>query len=74
MVSCGDWKLNQTDTNEESLTITEIINHPEYNNIPNANDIAVIKVEGSFNCAQGKIYPSCLPNKSVSFMQSIRYC
>ena len=69
MVSCGDWKLSQVDTYEVSLPISEIINHPDYNVIPEANDIAVIKVEGSFTCSQGKIYPACLPNKNVGFMQ-----
>ena len=69
MVSCGDWKLSQVDSYEVSLPISEIINHPDYNVIPEANDIAVIKVEGSFTCSLGKIYPACLPNKNVGFMQ-----
>ena len=64
-VACGAWKLDQTDTNEESLTITEIINHPNYVPSTNANDIAILKVSGSFNCVKDKIYPACLPNTNV---------
>ena len=53
------------DTNEERLTITEIINHPSYNDATFDNDIAVVKVSGSFTCSQGKIWPACLPNSQV---------
>ena len=53
------------DTNEERLTITEIINHPGYNDNTFDNDIAVIKVSGSFTCSQGKIWPACLPSSKV---------
>jgi len=61
-VACGAWKLDTTDTNEQSLTISEIINHPNYNNANFLNDVAILKVTGTFNCAQGKIYPACLPS------------
>ena len=50
------------DTNEERLTITEIINHPGYNDNTFDNDIAVIKVSGSFTCGSN-IVPACLPTK-----------
>merc|ERR1719225_2277580 len=49
------------DTNEERLVITEIINHPNYNDNTFDNDIAVIKVSGLFTCGTN-IYPACLPN------------
>ena len=65
-VSCGAWKLSAVDTNEEALNISEIINHPEYNPYTYENDIAVLKLNGSFNCSQGKIWPACLPNENVS--------
>ena len=52
------------DTNEERLTITEIINHPSYNAFTEENDIAVIKVSGSFSCSEGKIWPACLPSSN----------
>ena len=65
-VACGAWKLDSVDTNEESLEITEIINHPEYNPSTSENDIAVLKVSGTFTCEQGKIWPACLPNEEVS--------
>jgi len=61
-VACGSWKLDQTDTNEQSLTITEIINHPSYVDSTYSNDIAILKVSGTFTCAQGKIWPACLPS------------
>ena len=64
-VVCGDWKLDITDTNEKSLTVTSVVNHPGYSATTFADDIAVIKVDGSMPCAQGKIWPACLPNKSV---------
>ena len=58
------------DSNEQRLTVTEIISHPDYSSLNNggdsSNDIAVIKVDGNFNCAAGKIWPACLPDKSVS--------
>ena len=53
------------DTNEERLTITEIINHPDYNVFTKENDIAVIKVSGSFSCSEGKIWPACFPSSQV---------
>ena len=55
------------DTNEERLTITEIINHPSYNDFTEENDIAVIKVSGSFTCSEDKIWPACLPSSQVGF-------
>ena len=64
-VACGAWKL---DTNEESLAISEIINHPEYNPSTFENDVAILKVSGSFTCEQGKIWPACIPNEEVSFL------
>ena len=55
------------DSNEERLTITEIIKHPDVANVwYHENDIAVIKVDGSFSCSPDKIYPACLPNTEVS--------
>ena len=57
------------DSNEERLTITEIIIHPDYNKwILESPDIAVIKVDGSFSCSPDKIYPACLPNTEVSLI------
>lgn len=54
------------DTNEERLSITEIINHPDYDASTFDNDIAVIKVSGTFTCGQNtKILPACLPNTDV---------
>ena len=54
------------DTNEERLTITEIINHPNFNDNTFDNDIALIKVSGSFSCSEGKIWPACLPSSEVT--------
>ena len=67
-VACGAWKLDAVDTNEESLAISEIINHPEYNPSTFENDVAILKVSGSFTCEQGKIWPACLPNEEVSLV------
>jgi len=61
-VTCGDWKLDGTDTNEQSLEISGVINHPSFNAATFENDIAVVKVNGSMPCSQGKIWPACLPN------------
>jgi len=73
-VSCGAHRMNANgaspmDTNEQRLTITQIINHPDYNSFNSfggdgSNDIAVIKVDGNFGCSAGKIWPACLPDKS----------
>ena len=52
------------DTNEQRRTITQIINHPNFNSATNDNDIAVIKVSGTFNCGT-HISPACLPNPNV---------
>ena len=65
MVKCGDHLLDTADTNEQSRAITEIINHPDYDARSSKNDIALLKVSGSFTCSQGKIWPACLPNKNV---------
>ena len=65
-VACGVWKLDTEDTNEEALLITEIINHPNYDASTFRNDIAVVKVSGTFNCEKRKIYPACIPNEEVS--------
>ena len=54
------------ETNEQRLTITEIINHPNYNSITWENDIAVLKVSGSFTCSEDKIWPACLPSSQES--------
>ena len=69
MVACGAWTLNAVDANEESLEVTEIFTHPEYNFMTSANDIAILKVAGNFNCEQGKIWPACLPNEEVYIFQ-----
>jgi len=61
-VTCGDWKLDGTDTYEHSLEVSGVINHPSYNAATYENDIAVVKVNGSMPCSQGKIWPACLPN------------
>ena len=54
------------DTNEERKAITEIINHPNYNDVTLDNDIAVIKVADgdTFNCG-ANIFPACLPSTNV---------
>ena len=54
------------DINEERLAVTEVINHPDYNDLNSQNDIAVLKVSGSFSCSPDKIYPACLPSSEVS--------
>ena len=72
-VACGAWKLNVVDSNEESLAITEIINHPQYVASTFVNDISIVKVTGSFNCSQGKIWPACVPNPNVSLTIVLDY-
>ena len=59
--------VSPLDSNEERLTITEIIRHPDFSETDAwaNNDIAVIKVDGSFSCSPDKIYPACLPNSEV---------
>ena len=82
MVSCGAHRMNMNgpsplDTNEQRLKITEIINHPSYSSFnargDGSNDIAVIKTEGNFACTAGKIWPACLPDKSVSCLKVQRF-
>merc|ERR1719250_244939 len=73
-ISCGAHRMNANgasplDTNEQRLTITQIINHPQYSSFnffggDGSNDIAVIKVNGNFGCSAGKIWPACLPDKT----------
>ena len=59
--------VSPLDSNEERLTITEIIRHPDFSETDAwaNNDIAVIKVSGSFSCSPDKIYPACLPSSEV---------
>ena len=61
----GQFSPAPLDTNEQRLSITQIINHPNYNVNTLENDVAVIKVSGSFTCSKDKIYPACLPNSRV---------
>ena len=56
------------DPNEQRRTITEIIKHPNFNTAILDNDIAVIKVSGTFNCGTN-INPACLPNPNVRSSQ-----
>ena len=72
-VVCGDWKRDTTDTNEQSLAISQIINHPSYNINTQANDISILKVTGSFTCSQGKVYPACLPSVNVSILHTFNF-
>ena len=65
-VTCGDWKLDQTDTDEKSLVVSSVVSHPGYKAGTFENDMAVIKVVGSMACSQGKIWPACLPNAAVN--------
>ena len=48
-----------------STQVTEIVNHPSYEASTNKNDVAIIKVSGSFTCEQGKLWPACLPSTNV---------
>ena len=68
-MTCGDWKLDQTDTNEKSLVVSSVVNHPSYNAATYENDIAVVKVAGTMSCEQGKIWPACLPSTNVSLIR-----
>ena len=63
---CGDHLLDATDTNEKSLVVSSVVNHPGYNAATFENDIAVVKVTGSMTCEQGKIWPACLPSAAVN--------
>ena len=65
-VVCGDHLLDATDTNEKSLVVSSVVNHPSYNAATFENDIAVIKVTGTMTCEQGKIWPACLPSAAVN--------
>ena len=56
-----------------STQVTEIVNHPSYEASTNKNDVAIIKVSGSFTCEQGKLWPACLPSTNVSRPRIIRY-
>ena len=62
------------DANEERLSISQIINHPNFNPATFDNDIAVIKVRGTFNSCGTHVSPACLPNPNVrySFQESSR--
>ena len=73
-VTCGDWKLDQTDTDEVSLTVSSVVNHPGYVASTFENDIAVVKVSGSMTCTQGKIWPACLPNAAVNTSLKTKLC
>ena len=55
------------DTNEKSLAITEIILYPDFDftTAPFDNDIALIKVDRTFDCSPETIYPACLPSPEV---------
>ena len=77
-VSCGLHRVgidepSPMDTNEQRLTITEIINHPEYIYPEHENDIALLKVDGTFSCCAGKIWPACLPDKNVGLFRQISH-
>ena len=80
-VSCGAHRRGSFDTNEQRLTVTEIIDHPNYDHVTKQNDIAVVKVSGSFDCRTDTVFPACLPNPEVrAFLNNflhrsfIQYC
>ena len=68
-LACGRNKIKSEEDpgkfepNEQRLKITNVVTHPDYNGDTFANDIAVIKVENSFNCKKRVLYPACLPSK-----------
>ena len=70
-VVCGDHLLDATDTNEQSLVVSSVVNHPGYNGATFENDIAVVKVTGTMTCEQGKIWPACLPNAAVNIEKKL---
>ena len=53
------------DTNEKRLAMTEIILYPGFTTAAPDNDIALIKVDGTFDCSPETIYPACLPSPEV---------
>ena len=59
------WLEADLDRNEQRLRISEVIRHPDYNRITRENDIALLRVDGSFTCSKDKIWPACLPNSQV---------
>merc|ERR1711881_240036 len=49
---------------EERLPVKEIIIHPDYNTRTSEHDIALLKLDGEFDCHRRELYPACLPQKS----------
>ena len=68
-LACGRNKMDpkrdpsSLENNEQRLTITKVITHPNFNDNTFENDIAVIKVDGKFTCKRRVLWPACLPNK-----------
>ena len=67
-LACGrnnidDNNPNQLEENEQRLRVDKVIAYPSFNKDTFENDIAVIKVQGSFNCVKTVLYPACLPDK-----------
>eukprot|EP00090_Calanus_glacialis_P045313 TRINITY_DN8331_c0_g1_i3.p1 TRINITY_DN8331_c0_g1~~TRINITY_DN8331_c0_g1_i3.p1 ORF type:complete len:322 (+),score=117.11 TRINITY_DN8331_c0_g1_i3:77-1042(+) len=68
-VACGKYEISDSgpapmDENEQRLDISEVIIHPSYDSKLFTNDIALIKVEGKFNCKKRILYPACFPSKN----------
>ena len=67
-LACGrnnidDNNPNHLEENEQRLRVDKVIAYPSFNKDTFENDIAVIKVQGSFNCVKTVLYPACLPDK-----------
>ena len=68
-LACGRINIDSSDpksleSEEQRLKISQVVTHPNFNGDTFENDIAVIKVEGQFNCKKRVLYPACLPSNN----------
>jgi len=67
-VACGKYTISESgpapmDDNEQRLNITEVMIHSGYDDRLYTNDIALLKVDGRFECKKRVLYPACFPSK-----------
>ncbi|CAK6979470.1 Hypothetical predicted protein [Scomber scombrus] len=70
VVFLGLESLEGTNSNSVSRTVSQIINHPDYDNVPNNNDISLLKLSSpvTFN---DYILPVCLAAPGSTFFSGV---
>jgi len=72
VVSCGTNIRSLTGNDrltehEQRRSVRSVVKHPRYSSATNRNDIALLKVNGDFDCVERRLYPACLPTRRETY-------